>query len=829
MAQISPKMLHDAEQRAQTALAPFLAAQDYKGAAAYCLGDGMVLTQHPPELLVNVFLILWFLEHRDLHKNKSLGTAEELVRAAEVALLACAIRPYSSRYAGLYGRLYRAISLWHAAHGNPWLAAWQANLGLIAKGNPQQLEAADAGGLREQLFVANRNLALGSLATAASTFLRIEANATDPELMAEARLGRVHCHKLGGDLDQAWTLAKSAKEDYPDSEASLDLEWQGLLLESLIGQNAAPMAVASDSRSRFFQARFALQATMIGHALPPSVRSLRLPRASTLKAKYEDISRGSDEHRQYGMLLVLEAFADDSSELHHRLSVLGERIAAARDQATPEEHLVFLAACARSLAHAKQPSFLAYVLQEYSGISIRLAEGRTSDVLRLIPDLISPGGEPQREPVQTTLVALPSSRNAVMFKLSSIVARATLLKARDSLRRAFSLRTPTEEDDHRFINELVTAMIDELGGLKGPLLKVGQLFSGINALPPDARLKIQQSLGSTLGVAPDAFLRIFKSEQKKSVAEAFASFDPKPIGVGSMGQVFRASMHDGRVVAVKIHYPGMDKRVQNFLPWARLMSLPLVKLLPRVPITEIITRVTTTFAEECDMHLEAEKHLMVQTAFADTPDVLIPKLYPEMTSKSVLVMEYIPGMRLFEFIPHASLEERARFYSVIARQHTAMIDRLGFLQLDPHGGNYLFYQGKVVCLDFGSLIKINDESRKQLIQMVSLLSTIDPELLWNLSQQHGLFDPTYISKEFHREHFAPIVFGRRHPGFDPERHSPHRFFSLLKDEKVRRGVTFTADRALWFVTINFLFALRETFNLDIAAEGVTTPFLASSA
>jgi predicted unusual protein kinase regulating ubiquinone biosynthesis (AarF/ABC1/UbiB family) len=360
---------------------------------------------------------------------------------------------------------------------------------------------------------------------------------------------------------------------------------------------------------------------------------------------------------------------------------------------------------------------------------------------------------------------------------------------------------------------MVELVIAEIGTFKGPVLKIGQLLGGISVLPLATRLRIQQALATTRHLPAELFFAVFKTEQGKAIDHFFTDFDPNPIGVGSMGQVFKAKLKDGTPVAVKIHYPELQKNVEAFGRLYRLVGLIIRHVFPRNDVPTIQKMVMSIVLDECDMRKEAAMHQAMGEQFNGVGDLIIPKVYHEYTSPSVLVTEYIPGLRLFEFVPQASYEERRKFCNAIEFVIVAAVERLNLLQFDPHGGNYLYHDGKIVCLDFGSMTRISPEAAATYLKVVRALHSRDEKKLYAALVETKVLDPRQIPEDLFCATFAPYIMQRRHQNYNAEEHAITHIYQLFSNDEFRHALSIPPELFLGFVAYNFLVIMKESLNL----------------
>ena len=765
----------------------------------------------PEELLKKFFLILWFIENNHLHRLGSNALIRDLIQGGETILMFCKIRPGSSPFSELYGRLYRCVSQWNTNAGDPWMAMWQSSIGQTMSSKPEEAENS----AKEALFVADRAFCLGQMTAAASTYWHVESNAADPALKANARLGRILCHKLLGEIESAWALATSALLELLELESAMIIEfkWQACLCEAFRTKTIKPLLESNQSSSPFFKARYALTTALIAYGQQNASQIKKIKRASTIKAHFAEVAKGYQEYGLYKMLLALEACYNDEEDILSRLKRLGSDLAVVREQGPIDEMLLFFAAAIRWLASVKRQPFLGYLMHEYNGTCLRVSAGKSSDLFDLTSTLHGAGELMDIDRVGATLTALPMTSSKILLKFSSLVAKASLVHFKDSIKTKFKSEPVSLEQKERFTIDTINLIIEEIGELKGPLLKLGQVLGGMHLVPLEARLNIQKALASTRGMPPEAFFDLFRVEQGKQIHEVFLDVQPVPIGIGSMGQVFKAKLTDGTAVAIKIHYPDLDKSVTAFYRSLKLFMLLLRHLFPCIDVDQVAKLIMDATLDECDMRKEGLKHQFMYEAFHGKDDIIIPRVFHEFTSKGVLVTEYIPGLRIFEFVPNASLKERQRFHSMVEKINFEAIVRHNYVQIDPHGGNYLYCQGKVACLDFGGLTKISPQASAEHQAVFNALAQNDERLLFEACMKYKIFDPKYISEKLFYEAMAPLLLQERHPKFDSQKHQFSHLYDLLRNDNFRRGLTGPPEFVMIFLAHHFLFIVHDSLNL----------------
>ena len=246
-----------------------------------------------------------------------------------------------------------------------------------------------------------------------------------------------------------------------------------------------------------------------------------------------------------------------------------------------------------------------------------------------------------------------------------------------------------------------------LGSLRGLAAKVGQMASYVDGMVPDEHRDSYEKAMTGLRAAapasaPDAIMRVIEQELGKPVHELFASFDETPLASASIGQVHRATLPDGRAVAVKVQHPGIDRAIESDLKNGSVLEGMLSMLGPRALNTkQMYDEVAERFREELDYGLEAERQALFRGIHAGDPAIRIPAVITERSSLRVLTTELVSGKSLEE----ASLADealRTKYCEVLWRFVYKGNLVAGMFNADPHPGNYFFHDdGKITFLDFG--------------------------------------------------------------------------------------------------------------------------------
>jgi predicted unusual protein kinase regulating ubiquinone biosynthesis (AarF/ABC1/UbiB family) len=201
----------------------------------------------------------------------------------------------------------------------------------------------------------------------------------------------------------------------------------------------------------------------------------------------------------------------------------------------------------------------------------------------------------------------------------------------------------------------------------------------------------------------------------------FDGFETDPIASGSLGQVHRAR-YGGRAVAVKVLRPGVERLISRDLAAARAVVRRLVRWYPNVHtrgIEAVLEEFAIRIRDELDFAKEAENLSAVRANFAGNPRIRIPAVFPAASTRRVLVLEFVEGVRIDELEPGRRYG-RLTANDVVERLielYLRMMFVHGFFHADPHPGNLLVADdGTLVVLDFGVVIRVPPERRAHLVR-----------------------------------------------------------------------------------------------------------------
>jgi predicted unusual protein kinase regulating ubiquinone biosynthesis (AarF/ABC1/UbiB family) len=258
--------------------------------------------------------------------------------------------------------------------------------------------------------------------------------------------------------------------------------------------------------------------------------------------------------------------------------------------------------------------------------------------------------------------------------------------------------------------------------MKGVLMKVGQMASYVDeGLSPTVRRTLSRLQDSVPPMSPELAAQVIQDELGAPPERLFARWDPLPIAAASIGQVHRAMTSDGRVVAVKVQYPGIAEIITADLDNVRLLRSLLRISSPGLDVEELLAELRERVLEELDYDLEAGHQRRFADYYAGHPTIHVPRVVDELSTRRVITSELVDGARFTEAASW-SQEERDLAGESIYRFVCRSLYELHSFNGDPHPGNYLFHGGgQVSFVDFGLVKRIWPHDLRPIVDAVRAL------------------------------------------------------------------------------------------------------------
>jgi ubiquinone biosynthesis protein len=301
--------------------------------------------------------------------------------------------------------------------------------------------------------------------------------------------------------------------------------------------------------------------------------------------------------------------------------------------------------------------------------------------------------------------------------------------------------------------------------LQGLYLKLGQLISILaTALPPSFR----DELTVLQDKIPPKDYKVIKPKLKeqwgKHPKDIFKKIEKIPIAAASIGQVHRATLKDGTKVVIKVQYPGLGEIVKVDLKTFKGIVWLISWFFPDAHLDRVYEEIKTVLLQELDFNLEAKNMIRFSENFKDIHEIRAPKVYEELSSSTILVAEFIDGIKInnIEKLKENEINPVEVAEILIESYANQLLDH-GFYHADPHPGNLLVLPGpQIVFIDFGASCTISEMLREGMVEFIQCGVKKDTAGLINSMRKMGFIakeaDPkvydrvvAYFHDKFHQE------------------------------------------------------------------------------
>lgn len=277
-------------------------------------------------------------------------------------------------------------------------------------------------------------------------------------------------------------------------------------------------------------------------------------------------------------------------------------------------------------------------------------------------------------------------------------------------------------------------------------IKLGQWLSTRTDVLPQPYLEVLAKLQDD--VPPSDFSLVQETLEKEigKIDQVFDRFDKNAKSGASLGQVYLAC-YKGRDVIIKASRPNIEKTVaRDILVLKAILPLATRFIDPnlRYSVEAMFSQFVETISEEMDYRIEARNLKTIRRNLSHDPTVLIPELIPEITSRHVLSMQYIPGTKITDIAAlDAMALDRERIVSKVHRIFFKMLLKDSIFHADPHPGNIsVTSDGKIILYDFGMVGRIDDDTRLKLVRLYLGLIEKDPVRAVNVLIDLGTLEPS---------------------------------------------------------------------------------------
>ena len=297
-------------------------------------------------------------------------------------------------------------------------------------------------------------------------------------------------------------------------------------------------------------------------------------------------------------------------------------------------------------------------------------------------------------------------------------------------RAANAVQSDVGEDGSNI--ESIAAIVSSIGQLKGISMKVGQIMSYIDvALPDELRnaLSVLQTHAHAMPV--ERVREIIREELPDRAAELLAQLETEPVAAASIGQVHRARLPDGTMVAVKVQYPEIERAIRSDFKPAVVGTTIASLVYPGADIEDFIAEARARFLEECDYLHEAAAQRRFAALYASDPVIAVPRIYDTYCSRHVLTSTWLDGTGFEAFVESQPPQHtRDRIGEALFGFYVGSLFTHRLYNCDPHPGNYLILADEHIgVLDYGCTREFESAFVAKLARLTLAVHRDEPQAL----------------------------------------------------------------------------------------------------
>lgn len=285
---------------------------------------------------------------------------------------------------------------------------------------------------------------------------------------------------------------------------------------------------------------------------------------------------------------------------------------------------------------------------------------------------------------------------------------------------------PIDDDEHESQDPADLAQdLEEMGPT---FVKLGQLLSTRGDLLPPAYLDALKNLQDDVTPVPfEEIQEIMEHELGAKISNLFESFDEDPIAAASMAQVHRATLRSGASVAVKVLRPGIREKVNIDIEAITRIATVLDKntsFARKYDLLGIAESLERTIQRELDLRIEFNSTHQIHDMIEEYPNLVVPKVYDEFSSASVLTMEYISGAKVTDVSPAVLIDlDRRGLADELFDAYLKQVLLEGHFHADPHPGNVMLtHDRKLAIIDCGLTVHVGPQTRGHMINLLFAIS-----------------------------------------------------------------------------------------------------------
>lgn len=289
-------------------------------------------------------------------------------------------------------------------------------------------------------------------------------------------------------------------------------------------------------------------------------------------------------------------------------------------------------------------------------------------------------------------------------------------------------------------------------------VKLGQILSNRNdILPKDIIDELSKLQNHVKPFDENEAINIIETELGKKIDEVFESFDTKPKASASISQVHTGILKNGEKVAIKVKRPNIEENILmdiEVIIWLANIIEKYNEEFALMQPQKLISAFKSQLLQELDFNFEKNNTLKFSKFFKNNKNIKIAKIYDEYSTKNILTMEYIDGIKISDITDDDVKYDRKKLVSIGVDAVLEQIFMLGFFHADPHPGNLMALENNVLCfLDFGMIGFIPPNSKDAFSSLIMSINSAD-----YLELSKSILDLCYHSEIKNLDEFNMAIF-----------------------------------------------------------------------
>lgn len=332
---------------------------------------------------------------------------------------------------------------------------------------------------------------------------------------------------------------------------------------------------------------------------------------------------------------------------------------------------------------------------------------------------------------------LPISSMARTTLSAGLLLRLGINTSQSLMSDLFSVKRP-DLKSALISKKNVTATVDTLKNLRGAAMKFGQLLSLDETviLSPDLAAIFAQLQSSGYSMTPSQLKKVLNHNWGDDWLKHFKYFDVRPFAAASIGQVHKATLKSGEVVAIKVQFPGVKQSIDSDLATLKFIMKTSGMLPENFPLEHYLSQCGDLLKRETNYELEAENINLFSGFLNGSKVIHVPKVYNKLSTDQTLTMSFLEGRELSnitEFDQSARDEISLNLIELLFNE----IFNFKMVQTDPNLANFLLTRGgKSICiLDFGACCRVSEDTYRLYKELLSVALSLDLNCIKSFLQE----------------------------------------------------------------------------------------------